>query len=263
MWLSRCILPGVGPKDADGSPLFPGNPPVPVPCSSTPVGPDAPRHKRRSGAVPAGPTTRTPATNIHFEARSHGLSTGCLRFVPSSRTTTQNSLPGVANRCRVGLDTHRVPLSSFRFALPLLLGLSWRDGPAGPVVREPVTQYLRFRMRQLPQRRRRPIRRSLSRELPVVAFGFRCRTKGQLRRSRQRWLCRRTSISNDKYPPDGELSHRRRPGLAELWPPSLHESEHVSLMSFKMDEMAALYSLGASTWPHPCDNWKSPSRAES
>ncbi len=59
---------------------------------------------------------------IYFEAQSHGLSTGCLRFVPSSQTTTQNSLPEVANPYRVGLDTHRVPLSSFRFSLPLLLG---------------------------------------------------------------------------------------------------------------------------------------------
>jgi hypothetical protein len=43
----------------------------------------------------------------------------------------------------VGLDTHKVPLSSFRFALPPLLGLSWRDGPAGPVVWKPGGQSCR------------------------------------------------------------------------------------------------------------------------
>ena len=35
--------------------------------------------------------------NCYFEAQSHGFGTGCLRFVPPSRTTTQNSLPGVTS----------------------------------------------------------------------------------------------------------------------------------------------------------------------
>ena len=45
--------------------------------------------------------------NCYFEAQSHGFGTGCLRFVPPSRTTTQNSLPGVASFSRVGFQcTH-------------------------------------------------------------------------------------------------------------------------------------------------------------
>ena len=31
--------PAFSPKDADGSPMFPGNPNVPLPCSQTPAGP--------------------------------------------------------------------------------------------------------------------------------------------------------------------------------------------------------------------------------
>ena len=34
---------------------------------------------------------------VSFGAQSHGFGTGCLRFVPSLLTTTQDSLPGVAN----------------------------------------------------------------------------------------------------------------------------------------------------------------------
>jgi hypothetical protein len=61
--------------------------------------------QRRLGTTPANLTTKAP-TNITFGAQSHGFSTGCLRFVPSSRTTTQNSLPGVAS------------LSGWDFSLP-------------------------------------------------------------------------------------------------------------------------------------------------
>ena len=39
-----------------------------------------------------------------FEARSHGLSHSCLRFVPTSRSTTQNSLPVVDQPFRVGFS---------------------------------------------------------------------------------------------------------------------------------------------------------------
>jgi hypothetical protein len=40
-----------------------------------------------------------------FEAQSHGFDAGCLRFVPPSLTTTQNSLPVVANLSGSGLFT--------------------------------------------------------------------------------------------------------------------------------------------------------------
>ena len=43
----------------------------------------------------------------YFEALGHGFSTGGLHFVPPSRATTQNSLPGVASLSRVGFKcTH-------------------------------------------------------------------------------------------------------------------------------------------------------------
>ena len=41
-----------------------------------------------------------------FETQSHGFGIHCLRFVPPFLTTTQDSLPGVANLFRVGLATH-------------------------------------------------------------------------------------------------------------------------------------------------------------
>jgi hypothetical protein len=53
-----------------------------------------------------------------FETQSHGFGIHCLRFVPPSRTTTQDSLPGVASLFRVGLVTHWVLSSSFGCASP-------------------------------------------------------------------------------------------------------------------------------------------------
>ena len=64
---------------------------------------------------------------ISFEAQLHGFSTRCLRFMPPSLTTMQNSLPGVASLSgwdfSLPTEFHwRVSLS-----LPLSQGLPWRD----------------------------------------------------------------------------------------------------------------------------------------
>jgi hypothetical protein len=97
---SRCVTPrtrSVLPS-SQGTPL----------CLCPVLRPRSDLHaspQRRLGTTPANLTTKAP-TNITFGAQSHGFSTGCLRFVPSSRTTTQNSLPGVAN------------LSGWDFSLP-------------------------------------------------------------------------------------------------------------------------------------------------
>ena len=57
-----------------------GTPIVPMPCSTTPVGPDTPtRPSRCTDTAPARTTTRAPAIAT-FGAQSHGLSTRCLRF---------------------------------------------------------------------------------------------------------------------------------------------------------------------------------------
>jgi len=55
-----------------------------------------------------------------FEALSHGFSRRCLRFVPSSRTTTQNSLPVADQPFRVGfsMPTEFVWRVSHLHALP-------------------------------------------------------------------------------------------------------------------------------------------------
>lgn len=51
---------------------------------------------------PQNATSRTPDDDMSFVALSHGLSHGCLRFVPPSRTTTRNSLPAADRPFRVG-----------------------------------------------------------------------------------------------------------------------------------------------------------------
>lgn len=81
------------PKDAHGSPMFPGNPSVPVPCSPTPAGP-RPLAATGLRCCPRRSDYEGSSNDHDFEAHSHGLSTGCLRFVPPLLTTTQNSLPG-------------------------------------------------------------------------------------------------------------------------------------------------------------------------
>ena len=55
-------------------------------------------------------TQRASTTTRDFGALSHGLSTGCLRFMPSSLTTTQNSLPGDGQSFPGGISVY--PLSS-------------------------------------------------------------------------------------------------------------------------------------------------------
>src|SRR4051812_45495083 len=64
-----------------GSLRFLGNPCVPMPCSWTPVGPRTPGHCGASTWPPLVSTTKAPAMSFGFGARSHGLGTGCLRFV--------------------------------------------------------------------------------------------------------------------------------------------------------------------------------------
>ena len=79
----------------------PCEPLVHLPCSQTPAGPP----RQAIAAFRCCPRTarrRRPRRLSTFEAQSHGFCTGCLRFVPSSRTTTQNSLPVVSQPFRMG-----------------------------------------------------------------------------------------------------------------------------------------------------------------
>jgi hypothetical protein len=86
--------------------MFPENPNVPLPCSQTPAGPPFLASAER-GCCPRVSDREGSSDDHYFEAQSHGFGTGCLRFVPPSLATTQNSLPGVANLSRVGLQcTH-------------------------------------------------------------------------------------------------------------------------------------------------------------
>jgi hypothetical protein len=106
MLFTGFTLPVFGLKETYGSPKFPGNPSVSLPCSQTPTEPPrlaftalwcCPRRQNNEGLD----------DSISFEAQSHGFDTGCLRFMPPSLATTQNSLPVVANLFRVGFQfTH-------------------------------------------------------------------------------------------------------------------------------------------------------------
>jgi hypothetical protein len=68
---------------------------------------------RSSAALGCRPRKLLPRghrSTVTFGALSHGLSHSCLRFVPPSRTTTQNSLPVVDQPFRVGFF---IPQNSF------------------------------------------------------------------------------------------------------------------------------------------------------
>ena len=95
----RCLS-----EDAYGSRKFSGNPTASLPCSQIPVGPP----RQAIAACWYGPrpwvNEDTGVAEI-LEAQSHGFDARCLRFVPPSLTTTQNSLPVVANLSGTGLIT--------------------------------------------------------------------------------------------------------------------------------------------------------------
>ena len=69
---------------------------VHLPCSQTPAGPPRQAHGGVSVLPSHSKKSKAPTNMNTFEAQSHGFCTDCLRFVPPSRTTTQNSLPVVS-----------------------------------------------------------------------------------------------------------------------------------------------------------------------
>ena len=96
---------------------------VHLPCSQTPAGP--PRQAMTAfRCCPRKQDDEGPNDYSTFGAQSHGFCTGCLRFVPFSRTTTQNSLPVVSQPFRVGflIPTEFVwRVSALASSLPALI----------------------------------------------------------------------------------------------------------------------------------------------
>jgi hypothetical protein len=80
-FLSRSPLPAKRRREASRASQVPRQPPVPLPCSPTPAGPDTPGPLRCASMAPAKSTTKAPTSNPSFEAQSHGFRTSCLRFV--------------------------------------------------------------------------------------------------------------------------------------------------------------------------------------
>ena len=96
-------FPAFGPKDALGSPKFPANP-SDLRCA---LGPRSALGARSLGGAQAWPPQllrRRHQPVMTFGALSHRFNHRCLRFVPSSRTTTQNSLPVADRPFRVGFS---------------------------------------------------------------------------------------------------------------------------------------------------------------
>ncbi len=115
-------FPVFGPQGTCGSPKFPENPSVPLPCSQTPAEPRCLAFAALRCCPPASERGRPRRPEV-FGALSHGLSTGCLRFVPPLLTTTQNSLPGDGHSFPGGIPVY--PQSSLRKSPPFGFRFPW------------------------------------------------------------------------------------------------------------------------------------------
>jgi hypothetical protein len=98
--------PGVGkpvphrPWSAEtaGTPRFLGNPPVPLPCSSTPARPTRQALAARQHGPRYVHNEGSHDNNKPFGAQSHGLGTRCVRFVLSDATLASGCLPSSTGR---------------------------------------------------------------------------------------------------------------------------------------------------------------------
>ena len=112
--------------DAPGPPKFPGNPRVPMPCSSTPAGPHASGQYEAAARPPLCPQRRLPRQSTFRGSMArlgHSLST--LRGVDCS-TTTQDSLPAVGQTLRGGIGYPQDSTERFRPKSSSFPGLTWR-----------------------------------------------------------------------------------------------------------------------------------------
>ena len=124
-------LPALTRKVTGGSPKFPGNP-----CASALLsdpGPTSTPGISASRFCPHGCDDEDSGHNTAFGVLSHGFCTRCLRFVPPSLTTTQDSLPAGCQPLPDGTFTHWVPTKGFEHFLhthPPFLSFAWRDTPS-------------------------------------------------------------------------------------------------------------------------------------
>src|SRR5262249_45916483 len=107
-----------------GSPRFLGNPPVPMPCSSTPAGPDTPGPVRCAGTAPAMSTTKAPTT-IHLSGLN-GTAWGLAVYASSGRLPgpTPNSLPGAGQALPDGIGYPQGSSERFQSCVLHLIPLS-------------------------------------------------------------------------------------------------------------------------------------------
>ena len=117
----RCLVP----RTTTGLPCSQG---APGACAllSDPGRTSAPRH---NGAPVLPPLCRRRRLQQPIISRLNR--TASARAVYAScrlhRRRRKTRFRAVASLSRMGLITHWVPLNSFRYALPLFLGFSWRD----------------------------------------------------------------------------------------------------------------------------------------
>ena len=116
--------PGKMRREASRASQVPGQPAVPMPCSSTPAGPNTPGHCGMSAWPPLCPQQRLPQ-NSPFGAPSHGLGTRCLRLVRRGYPPpTQNSLPAAGQALPDGIGYPQGPDERFQTCVLRIIPLS-------------------------------------------------------------------------------------------------------------------------------------------
>ena len=109
-------------------PRFPGNPRGPMPCSSTPAGPVAPRRSGTPIWPPCCPRRRLQRVVLSRLNRTALALTVYASSSPLRCRRRKTRFRWLARPCRVGLATHRVATKGFKDASssPPLLSFSWR-----------------------------------------------------------------------------------------------------------------------------------------
>ncbi len=109
-------------------PRFPGNPRGPMPCSSTPAGPVAPRRSGTPIWPPCCPRRRLQRVVLSRLNRTALALTVYASSSPLRCRRRKTRFRWLARPCRVGLATHRVATKGFKDASssPPLLSFAWR-----------------------------------------------------------------------------------------------------------------------------------------
>jgi hypothetical protein len=113
-------------EELPNSPMFTGNPLAPLPCSfRSRSGLNA----RSYGVSILPPLLRYEGPNVQpvIGIQSHGFNARCLRFMPPSRTTMQDSLRCGDHPFTNGICTRRIPIERFSCSMSYVILLPPRS----------------------------------------------------------------------------------------------------------------------------------------